>query len=286
MIVGISTMIFGKEKRHLTLEEIKTMVETGMKYIELADSHDVNSQTIEYLHENDISIFSIHAEYLGADISGTDQDKRTNGINYVKKGIDRIKELGGTFVVIHPGGWYGDKQEKENRLENCINSLVEITGYGNSRGIKIAVENLPPGFLGDDPEVLKTILDQVRSKTGLNKEIGICLDTGHAYLTGTLFKFLELFSNDIINIHLQDNIGNNHEDKSLALDDIHRPPGYGLIPWEKFFKKLIEIEYNGSLIFELKPDSIEGESWEFVLDEALKFIRSEKFFTGDKILQM
>ena len=64
MIAGISTMIFGKEKRHLTLEEIKTIVETGMKYIELADSHDVNSQTIEYLHENDISIFSMSNNFL------------------------------------------------------------------------------------------------------------------------------------------------------------------------------------------------------------------------------
>lgn len=277
MIIGVSTMIFGKEKRLLTLEEAKVVAETGMKYIELADSHDVDSKILNNLKQNDIGILSIHADYMDTDISDNDHHRRTNGINDAKKRIDRIKKIGGNIIVIHPGGWYRDKKEKEDRLKNCLNSLVEITRYGNSREIKIAVENLPPGFLGDDPEVLKTILNQVRSKTGLNREIGICLDTGHAYLTGTLFKHLELFSNNIINMHLQDNIGNNHEDKSLALDDIHRPPGYGLIPWEKFFKELIEIEYEGGLIFELKPNSIKGKNWKFVLDEALEFMRSEVF---------
>ncbi len=283
MIIGISTMIFGKESRLLTLEEIKIIAETGMKYIELSDSHDVDSEIFNDLKQNGIGILSVHAEYLGTDISETDQYKKINGIDYAKKGIDRIKELGGNIIVIHPGGWYGDKKEEENRLRNCINSLVEITKYGNSKEVKIAIENLPPGFLGDEPEVIKTILSQVRSITGLNKEIGICLDTGHASLTENLFEYLELFSDDIISIHLHDNIGEVHEDRSLAVDDTHRPPGHGLIFWEKFIKRLNEIEYNGGLIFELKSDSIEGENWKFVLNEALKFARSEEFFTGGKI---
>ena len=204
----------------------------------------------------------------------------------MKKRIDRINELGGNIVTVHPGGWCRDKKEKENKLKICINSLVEITRYGNSKKVKVAIENLPMEFLGDDPGLLKTVLSQVRSKTGLNKEIGVCLDTGHASLTGTLFEHFELFSNDIISIHLQDNTGYNHQDRSLALDDIHIPPGYGLIPWEKFLKKLIEIEYNSGLIFELKPDSIKDKNWQFVLHEALKFVKSEEFFAGNRILQI
>lgn len=275
MKTGISTMVFGKENRLLTLEEVKIITETGMKYIELSDSHDIDSKIFNDLKQNGIGIFSVHAEYLGADISEADQYKKIKGIDYAKKGIDRIKELGGNIIVIHPGGWYGDKKEEKNKLKNCINSLVEITKYGNSQKVKIAIENLPPGFLGDKPGVLKTILNEVRSINGLNKEIGICLDTGHASLTGDLFEYLELFSDDIISIHLHDNIGEIHEDRSLAVSDTHRPPGHGLISWEKFFKRLNEIEYDGGLIFELKSDSIEGENWEFVLNEALKFVRSE-----------
>ena len=286
MVIGISTMVFGKEKRLLTFEEVKIIAETGMKYIELSDSHDVDSGILNDLKQNGIGIFSIHAEYLGADLSETDQDKRIKGIDYVKKGIDRIKGLGGNIIVIHPGGWYGDKKEEKNRLKKCIDSLVEISKYGSSKKVKVAIENLPPGFLGDEPGVLKTILSEVRSITGLNKEVGICLDTGHALLTGNLFEYLELFNDDIINMHLHDNIGNSHRDKILALDDIHRPPGNGLINWEKFFKRLNEIKYDGGLIFELKPDSIEGKNSDFVLNEALKFVRSGGFFTGDEILQV
>jgi sugar phosphate isomerase/epimerase len=275
MKAGISTMVFGKENRLLTLEEVKIITETGMKYIELSDLHDIDFEIFNDLKQNGIGIFSVHAEYLGADISEADQYKKIKGIDYAKKGIDRVKDFDGNIIVIHPGGWYGDKREEENKLKNCINSLVEITEYGNSKEVKIAIENLPPGFLGDQPGVLKTILNQVRRITGLNKEIGICLDTGHASLMGNLFEHLELLSDDIITIHLHDNIGEIHEDRSLAVDDTHRPPGHGLILWEKFFKRLNEIEYDGGLILELKSDSIEGENWEFVLTEALKFVRSE-----------
>ncbi len=278
MKIGISTMIFGKEKRSLTLEEAEIISKTGFKYIELSDPHDLDFQVKKYLDHNRINIFSIHAEYMESDISSNNYHLRIKGIKDAKKRIDRIKVLGGDIIIIHPGGWDKNKNEKEIRLKNSIDSLVEITKYANLKKIKVAVENLPMEFLGDDPEVIKIILSNVRNKTGFKCEIGICLDTGHAFLTETLFEHLELFEHDIITMHLQDNIGDNLNDRSLAEDDIHRPPGHGAISWKKFFKKLNKIKYDGGLIFELKPDSIEGKNREFVLNEALNFMQSEGFF--------
>ena len=78
-------------------------------------------------------------------------------------------------------------------------------------------------------------------------------------------------------MHLQDNTGDNLKDRSLAEDDIHMPPGHGLIPWKEFFTKLKEFEYDGGLIFELKADSVAGKEMRYVLQEAVKFINSGVF---------
>jgi sugar phosphate isomerase/epimerase len=284
MKIGLSTMIFGKKKRFLTIDEAKKINETGLKYIELSYSHDVDDKVISYFEKNNITIISYHAEHLEIDISSSNNILRQNGVQDAKRKIDRIKDIGGEIIVIHPGGWCSDEREKDARLKNSISSLVEIGKYANSRKIKVAIENLPMEFLGDDPEILKKILISVRDETGLNKEIGICLDTGHANLTKSLYKNLEIFSKDIITMHLQDNIGDNLNDRSLAKDDIHIPPGQGQIEWKKLLGKLEKKKYAGSLIFELRPGPIKGKDHNLTLDAILKFIRSEDYFKKDKVL--
>jgi sugar phosphate isomerase/epimerase len=284
MKIGLSTMIFGKEKRFLTIDEAKKINDTGLKYIELSYSHDVDDKVISYFAKNNITIISYHAEHLESDVSSSNNIIRQNGVQDAKRKIDRLKDIGGEIIVIHPGGWYRDEREKDIRLQNSISSLVEIGKYANIRKIKVAIENLPMEFLGDDPEILRKILISVRDETGINKEIGICLDTGHANLTKSLYKNLEIFGKDILTMHLQDNMGDNRNDRSLAKDDIHVPPGHGQIEWKKLLSKLEKMEYAGSLIFELRPGSIKGKDHNFVFDAILKFIRSEDYLKMGKVL--
>lgn len=273
MVVGISTMLF---EGPLSPEDIIELNKFGISYLELSDSHIINSKILNAIRNNNMNVFSIHASFLNSDISDIDKNKRLKGINDIKRRIDVIKKLNGKIVVVHPGGWYEDKQERETRIHNCIKSLVEVTKIAHLKEIKIAIENLPPDFLGDDLEDLKFILNEVREISRSNSSIGICLDTGHAFLTNSLFEALDFFKNDILTIHLQDNFGDNNNDRSLVQDDIHCPPGHGKINWEHFFSKLNECNYDGGLIFEVKATSIDGKDEMFILGEVENFIKEKK----------
>lgn len=274
MIVGISTMLFNE--RLLNQKDIIKVKENGINYLELSDSHKVDSKILDILNSNNIDVFSIHAEYLNSDISDINEDKRLNGIIDIRERINALKKLNGKVVVVHPGGWYKDKQEREPRLNNCINSLVEVVKYADLRDIKIAIENLPPDFFGDNLEDLSYILNETRKISGSNNSVGICLDTGHAFLTNNLYEAIDFFKEDILTMHIQDNFGDNNNDRSLAVDDIHCPPGHGNINWEYFFSKLNEYDYKGGLIFEVKVTSIDGKDEMFMLKEIRKFIIERK----------
>ena len=269
MITGVSTMLFEGNFSRSDILEIKKI---GVNYIELSDSHIIDSRIINSIKNNKMNVFSIHASYLDSDISDLNEARRLIGISDIKRRIDILKKANGRIVIVHPGGWYKDKSEKKTRINNCIRSLSGVLKYANARGVKIAIENLPGGFLCDDFKDLGYILDQTRILSGLKNSIGICLDTGHAFLTGNLYEMIDFFKNDILSIHLQDNFGDKNNDRSMAVDDIHCPPGHGLINWSYLFFRLNEYNYDGGLIFEVKVTSIKGKDKKFMLEEIKKFI--------------
>ena len=85
--------------------------------------------------------------------------------------------------------------------------------------------------------------------------IGTCLDTGHAYLSGDLYNVMHKLSGHLQLIHANDNSGN--------YDD-HKPPGEGNIDWTKLLAELSQIEFHGGFIQELagnkEPDIVLAEA--------------------------
>ncbi len=85
--------------------------------------------------------------------------------------------------------------------------------------------------------------------------IGTCLDTGHAYLSGDLYHAMHKLSGHLQLIHANDNSGN--------YDD-HKPPGEGNIDWKRLLTELSQIEFHGGFILELSGN----KEPEIVLAEA------------------
>jgi len=274
MPVGISTILYEIDKSIDYLEKFNFIKYLGLKYVELSDVFHFQKNILNALAEDNLNVFSIHADYIESDISSPNERKRVNGIDDALKRIDYLNKLQSKLLVIHPGGWYPDKKEKDERIKNCISSLVYIAKEASLNGIKIAIENLPPEFFGDDIEIIKYILNETRNLTNNKDNIGICLDTGHAFLTGNIFDYLSLLYDDILTIHLHDNNGDNNGNRAEAMDDLHAVPGTELINWKNIFDILSKKDYKGGLIFEIKKGS---KSLEQVVGEIKYFIGSNPF---------
>ena len=87
--------------------------------------------------------------------------------------------------------------------------------------------------------------------------VGTCLDTGHASLSGDIYSVMYKLSGHLQMIHANDNEGRN---------DDHLPPGKGVINWRRLLKELDETGFHGAFILELagrermEPESILNEA--------------------------
>ncbi|NLG35882.1 MAG: sugar phosphate isomerase/epimerase, partial [Lentisphaerae bacterium] len=83
---------------------------------------------------------------------------------------------------------------------------------------------------------------------GCQKQIGICLDTGHLHLTGGAPAAIVREAGDnLIALHLADNLGK---------DDNHLFPFAGTITWGPFLDALRASPYTGLFNFEVPGERI------------------------------
>ncbi len=274
MYIGISTMLYEVSRSLDYLEKFDYMEKSGIKNIELSDVFNFQKNIIDAINAQELSVFSMHAEYENADISSPDEEKRNNGIEDAIKRIGYLKKLNGKLLVIHPGGWYSDRKEKNIRINNCISSLVHILNKARMGNIKIAIENLPAEFFGDDIEVVKHILYKAREIADSKNNSGICLDTGHGLLADNINDYLDYFYDDILSMHIHDNMGDNNGKRSEAEDDLHYVPGNGIIEWQNILNILSGKNYDGGFIFEIKKGQ---KGLEEVINEIKRFIDNNLF---------
>jgi sugar phosphate isomerase/epimerase len=95
---------------------------------------------------------------------------------------------------------------------------------------------LPHLFLGSCDDIL-SILDELSGC-----DLGVCLDTGHAYLSGRLGTDLRRLAPHLRMVHASDNRGKR---------DDHLPPGEGDIGWRDLISQLADVDFGGALILEI-----------------------------------
>jgi len=118
------------------------------------------------------------------------------------------------------------------------------------------VKRLPPVFMIPLHEMDSQQSDILWILGAMNTvNIGTCLDTGHAYLSGDLYNVMHNLSGHLQLIHANDNTGN--------YDD-HKAPGEGNIDWKRLLTELSQIEFHGGFILELsgnkEPEIILAEA--------------------------
>jgi len=271
MFFGVSTIIFA-DNVDISKDEIDCIKNSGFDFIEISSFHSVSPGMLDYINNLGMKITSIHSNFLQTDISSLDDYQRSGSIEIIKSNILTAKRLGADIVVVHPGGWNRDIGILDAKINNSIRSFSDIADYANIYGIKIAIENLPPEFIGDNIISMQRILDGVRKTIHNRDSIGICLDTGHAHLGNILPDYISTFGRDIITMHIHDNDGYRGGNRSKAQDDMHNSPGLGKIDWKDIFKKIYENNYNNMLILELIDSHNNEKNINKILVKAKEFL--------------
>ncbi len=248
---GISTMVYYHEHIEKLLPyladwQIKNIeIRPHIRHFEFQDSNFIDHIKKKINHYG-ILVKAIHMPMNGVDISYPEEYDRIKSVREVEKTVLVAHRLGAGLVVVHPGGMCNNFSDRGKRLKHSINSLTEIVEFCEQWNVKLAIENTPPGRLGDQWEEINKIITEI-----ISENIGICFDTGHYILNKKNTDKVELnlekepinWQKNLFHIHIHDNDGK---------QDLHQLPGKGHFPWTSLTNFLQKIEYKGFLILEPK----------------------------------
>lgn len=191
-----------------------------------------------------ISIWSTHGPYgEDVDISNPDADRRKKAIARVKEFIDLALEMRAKHVVLHASERIAEST-REVRVSTCRESLMELSEYMHGKGIALAIESLPPDFMGNSSTELLRIVEGI-------DHVGICFDTNHL-VPENPEDFARAAGKKITTVHIADFDG---------VEQKHWMPGRGTIEWSKVIDALVKAGYSGPFMYEVVRR--EGETHSF-----------------------
>jgi len=237
MLKVISSHVFLRNRLHPGL--LDTFRKSGAQGVELfaARRHfDYTNRAevrdlAEWFRSNPTEAFSLHAP-LYADLemgrSGApsvnvihpEKGRRIDAMDEIKRALEVAEQIPFRFLVIH----LGDREDtwSPRALEFSITALEHLRAFASPLGVKLLVENL-------QNEITRPLHILEILNTGHFKDIGVCLDVGHAHLTDGVASVLAELKSRIRSSHLHDNNGDR---------DSHLWPGGGTISWDEVFDGL------------------------------------------------
>jgi sugar phosphate isomerase/epimerase len=243
---------------------IEPICRGGFSMIEVASSrahldyHDKHAmhKAFRTLQDWGVEAYSFHAPFReDIDVTALNSEDRAHARKEILAAAEAAALLGVRYFVFHPGpekSYDPAPEERLRRMDNAAEIINEVCEYCRTLGVGIVLENmLPHLFFGNMRDML-WIIGAIESPI-----VGTCLDTGHAFLSGDIYRVLYKLSGHLQFLHANDNLGR---------DDDHLPPGKGKIDWKQLLHELNEIDFEGALILELMGDS--RKSPETVMAEA------------------
>lgn len=244
--IGLSTGCFYQRSIFDCLALIR---ESGFCMIEVCfspahlDYHDpvAVQRAAKQITELGMEAYSFHAPFAShLDISSLHAPDRRLALQEITRAAEAAAMLGVHYFVIHPGpetSVIPPAAERLQRMENVIEVLNVLTQRCRELGVQCVLENKLPHLLFGHTSDILWILDGLDSV-----DVGVCLDTGHGFLSGDLEKLLHKLSGHLKMIHAHDN--NRHGDD-------HLPPGDGRIFWPMVMEALTRGHFSGAFILEL-----------------------------------
>lgn len=245
LVVGLSTGCFFQTSIFNCLENIR---HAGFEVIEVCsfskhlDYHDLDAvqRACRLMDQLGIIPYSFHAPYSDViDVTALNHTVRNAALTELLYATEAAAMLGVRYMVLHPGPERGNLPEaqRQQRILNAIGLLQDVAETCNRYNMTLLLENmLPHLFLGKIHDLVQ-IVDSLAKNS-----VGICLDTGHAFLSGNLLGITRDVSRRLQMVHAHDNRGN--------YDD-HLPPGDGKIQWTQWWNQLMSSNFHGAIILEI-----------------------------------
>jgi len=249
--VGIDTWIYHPA---LSIEKILERVEEhGFKYVEYAYEHFKTikepekqlKRLVEISSSYDLKPVQMHAPYGNEEyqLGAEDENLRKYALKKMIKWLEYTNMLNCEVYVIHVAmSKFSVNRSSietfEKLVKRSLDYIRELARVAHDLGVKIAVENPLQKTFG------ATATDLIYLSKYTDPEVvGVCLDTGHAFLHGfNVGSMIRELGDMIIATHVHDNDGRL---------DYHWPPSMGCIDWRSVLKALEDIGYNRPLILEV-----------------------------------
>jgi len=180
-----------------------------------------------------------------------------NSVEYLKKRIDELKELGISFYVLHNRSisdeakpWRVIEKIGKDKFDKItVEVLKQVCDYALKYNISIALENLPYPYVKKVDDIFE-IIEMVN-----RENLGICFDIGHSNIsTESVYEELRKTGKKLFTTHFHDNFGIKEKvkitDENIGKYDRHLMPGLGIINWVEVNRVLDEIGYKYPVAFE------------------------------------
>ena len=244
--IGISTGCFYKTPITEVLQDIRDGGFTLLEICSFPDhlpyhDKDAVNKARDTIDKLGLEPFSFHAPFAShIDITALDEKLRQQALEELLAACDAAAILGARHIVIHPGPEREGKPRDEElyqRMKNASKVLSTVATHCRKLGLQLLMENMLPHLLFGHTSDILYMLGAIKETN-----VGTCLDTGHANLSGELFNVVHKMSGHLRMIHANDNKGD---------WDAHLVPGKGTIDWTRIVHELTKSNFRGTVILEL-----------------------------------
>jgi sugar phosphate isomerase/epimerase len=272
MLKVISSHVFLRHRLHPGL--LDTFQRAGAQGVELfaarqhfdyANRSEVRELSA-WFRSNSTEAFSMHAPLFpdhemgrggapAANVIHPEKSRRIDAMDEIKRALEVAEQIPFRFLILH----LGEREDtwSPRALEFSITALEHLRAFANPLGVKLLVENLQ-GEVTRPGNLLEIL------STGHFRDIGVCLDVGHAHLGGGVTDTLAELKPLLRSSHLHDNHGERDE---------HLWPGEGTIAWDDAFEGLKTAPQTPAGVLEIQYSL--GDTPESVAKKAAKAF--EKF---------
>ncbi|MHC4823753.1 MAG: sugar phosphate isomerase/epimerase family protein [Planctomycetota bacterium] len=150
-------------------------------------------------------------------------------------GLHAAAALGAECGVLHLG-WQKDawNDHTDGWAREAVATLVPVA---KEAGVKLLLENI----ISEGTRIgrLLHLLDEIDPE----REVGLCVDLGHAHVEGDVVEELRLALPRLHHLHVHDNDG---------CSDAHLAPGQGTIPWAEVLTLLHQSGFSGLAALEMR----------------------------------